>query len=49
MGFVLALVVTLLYQVLSNYANDYGDGVKGTDRKKKSRRGGRPEPVASGK
>ena len=38
--FVLALVVTLLYQVLSNYANDYGDGVKGTD--KKSRRGGGP-------
>ena len=27
----LALLVTLLYQVLSNYANDYGDGVKGTD------------------
>lgn len=29
--FALALFVTLLYQVLSNYANDYGDGVKGTD------------------
>lgn len=29
--FALALVVTLLYQVLSNFANDYGDGVKGTD------------------
>ena len=29
--FVLALLVTLLFQVLSNYANDYGDGVKGTD------------------
>lgn len=28
---VLALVVTLFYQVLSNFANDYGDGVKGTD------------------
>ncbi|MDT8347317.1 MAG: 1,4-dihydroxy-2-naphthoate octaprenyltransferase [Flavobacteriaceae bacterium] len=28
---VLALVVTLCFQVLSNYANDYGDGVKGTD------------------
>ena len=27
----LALLVTLLYQILSNYANDYGDGVKGTD------------------
>ncbi len=30
--FVLALLVTLLYQVLSNFANDYGDGVKGTDK-----------------
>lgn len=29
--FALALVVTLLYQILSNFANDYGDGVKGTD------------------
>jgi len=29
--FALALLVTLLYQVLSNYANDYGDGIKGTD------------------
>ncbi len=29
--FGLALLVTLLYQILSNYANDYGDGVKGTD------------------
>lgn len=29
--FLLALLVTLLFQVLSNYANDYGDGVKGTD------------------
>ncbi len=28
----LALLVTLLYQVLSNFANDYGDGVKGTDK-----------------
>lgn len=36
--FVLALVVTLLYQVLSNYANDYGDGVKGTDKKEQERR-----------
>ncbi len=32
--FALALVVTLLYQVLSNYANDYGDGIKGTDTKR---------------
>lgn len=29
--FALALLVTLLYQILSNYANDYGDGIRGTD------------------
>ncbi len=29
--FVLALLVTLSLQILSNLANDYGDGVKGTD------------------
>ncbi len=29
--FVLALITTLGFQVLSNFANDYGDGVKGTD------------------
>ncbi|WP_226064864.1 1,4-dihydroxy-2-naphthoate octaprenyltransferase [Kaistella polysaccharea] len=29
--FAMALVVTLLYQILSNFANDYGDGIKGTD------------------
>lgn len=29
--FALAMLVTLLYQVLSNFANDYGDGIKGTD------------------
>ncbi|NAW50982.1 1,4-dihydroxy-2-naphthoate octaprenyltransferase [Elizabethkingia argentiflava] len=45
--FVWALVVTLLYQVLSNYANDYGDGVKGTDKKRISEAEGRA--VASGK
>ena len=28
---VLAILVTLLYQILSNFANDYGDGVRGTD------------------
>lgn len=28
---VLALLTTLGFQVLSNFANDYGDGVKGTD------------------
>lgn len=30
--FAMALVVTLLYQILSNFANDYGDGIKGTDK-----------------
>ena len=29
--FVLAILVTLLYQILSNFANDYGDGIRGTD------------------
>ncbi|MDO4228363.1 MAG: 1,4-dihydroxy-2-naphthoate polyprenyltransferase [Capnocytophaga sp.] len=29
--FLLALLTTILFQVLSNFANDYGDGVKGTD------------------
>jgi len=29
--FTLALLTTLLFQVLSDYANDYGDAVKGTD------------------
>lgn len=29
--FILSLVTATLFQVLSNYANDYGDGVKGTD------------------
>ncbi|WP_445721308.1 1,4-dihydroxy-2-naphthoate octaprenyltransferase, partial [Flavobacterium sp.] len=28
---ILALLTTLGLQILSNYANDYGDGVKGTD------------------
>lgn len=45
--FALALVVTLLYQVLSNYANDYGDGVKGTDAKRVSE--AETRAVASGK
>lgn len=30
-SFFLALLTTLFYQVLSNYANDYGDGIRGTD------------------
>ncbi|WKW45583.1 1,4-dihydroxy-2-naphthoate octaprenyltransferase [Myroides sp. JBRI-B21084] len=29
--FILCLLTTLFFQVLSNYANDYGDAVKGTD------------------
>lgn len=29
--FILALVTTVLFQVLSNFANDLGDGIKGTD------------------
>jgi 1,4-dihydroxy-2-naphthoate octaprenyltransferase len=29
--FVLAILTTLSFQILSNLANDYGDGVKGTD------------------
>lgn len=43
----LALLVTLLYQILSNYANDYGDGVKGTDAKRMNEAEARA--VASGK
>lgn len=45
--FALALLVTLLYQILSNYANDYGDGIKGTDAKRSSEAEARA--VASGK
>lgn len=29
--FLFAILTTLLFQILSNFANDYGDGVKGTD------------------
>lgn len=29
--FILAILTTVGFQVLSNFANDYGDGVKGTD------------------
>jgi len=29
--FVLSILTTIGFQVLSNFANDYGDGVKGTD------------------
>lgn len=45
--FALALLVTLLYQILSNYANDYGDGIKGTDTKRATEAESRA--VASGK
>jgi 1,4-dihydroxy-2-naphthoate octaprenyltransferase len=42
---VLALLTTLLYQVLSNYANDYGDGIRGTDANKV----GEQRAIAAGK
>jgi len=45
--FALALLVTLLYQILSNYANDYGDGIKGTDAKRST--SAETRAVASGK
>ena len=45
--FALALFVTLLYQILSNFANDYGDGVKGTDKNRIGEAENRA--VASGK
>ena len=45
--FALALLVTLLYQILSNYANDYGDGVKGTDKLRNNE--AEQRAVASGK
>jgi len=42
---VLALFTTIGFQVLSNFANDYGDGIKGTD----VNREGEERLVASGK
>lgn len=42
--FILAFLTTLFLQVLSNYANDYGDGIKGTD----ELRVGEKRAVASG-
>ena len=42
--FAFACFTTLLFQVLSNYANDYGDGIKGTD----ANRTGEKRAVASG-
>ena len=42
---ILCLLTTLFYQVLSNFSNDLGDGLKGTD----SDRKGEARAVASGK
>lgn len=42
--FWLAIATTIGFQVLSNFANDYGDGIKGTD----SHRDGEKRLVASG-
>ncbi len=42
--FILALLTAVSYQILSNLANDYGDGVKGTDRQRQGPR----RTVASG-
>jgi len=42
--FWLAILTTIGFQVLSNFANDYGDGVKGTDAKRE----GEKRMVASG-
>ena len=42
--FLLAFATTLFLQVLSNFANDYGDGIKGTD----ANRTGEKRAVASG-
>lgn len=42
--FWLAILVTVGFQVLSNFANDYGDGIKGTDTKRE----GEKRMVAAG-
>lgn len=42
--FWLAILTTIGFQVISNFANDYGDGVKGTDENRK----GEQRMVASG-
>lgn len=42
--FWLAIVTTICFQVLSNFANDYGDGIKGSDKN----RTGEARMVASG-
>ena len=43
--FIGALLTTVVFQILSNFANDYGDGVKGTD----TQRNGEARMVSSGK
>jgi 1,4-dihydroxy-2-naphthoate octaprenyltransferase len=45
--FAMAILVTLLYQILSNFANDYGDGIKGTDKLRVTQ--AEQRSVASGK
>ena len=42
--FWLAILTTIGFQVLSNFANDYGDGIKGTDKERE----GEERMVASG-
>ncbi len=42
--FILAILATIGFQVLSNFANDYGDGIKGTD----DNREGEARMVSSG-
>jgi len=42
--FILAIINTIGFQILSNFANDYGDGIKGTDRNRQ----GEARMVASG-
>ncbi|MFL0070566.1 1,4-dihydroxy-2-naphthoate octaprenyltransferase [Tenacibaculum maritimum] len=42
--FILALLATIGFQILSNFANDYGDGIKGTDDNRK----GEARMVSSG-
>ncbi len=42
--FVFSLLATISFQILSNFANDYGDGIKGTD----DQREGEKRLIASG-
>jgi len=42
--FIFSLLTTIAFQILSNFANDYGDGIKGTD----SSKIGEQRAVASG-